>query len=575
MVGDEVWLEIASRLRYVHGTTSKFEKSIRKYGLLPRKVTGNSVYSGHLESKCLDCVYLSVWSDSFPGFAHVAAQNAVEKFGGEPILVDVKLDKEDLKRFVRDEDSWSEDSYKDLFKDACNYALREKRPVACMDEAVLKVIEEAVKEGKLSKEEACNPPWWFREIACLNKFAIKGRIPPEKIVGIRKLKKTDSEYEWVLTPSKPAGFKTKEEYFLVYNKDEIFKNLIAIEGHLRNVGSGHESGDLSCIVKHAADAEGHADEATSHSLAVEGEEASKKFRQLRDMIREFRWNIQRGKLTPEEAIREVRRIRRFFESFNPLYDISKCKTCGPLPEVEKLIEKLKSQPPSFRQLEEDMARKVIKALSEKYNVEPPKLEILDSCSRPDFGLYHNGVIRMCRGGVSLRVLTHEFGHYLQEKLGLPLDESEAERFSIETIKKDLYGEPVKFKVGDSRLEVKDVAMIYGSLHVAKGISRAAEYLDAQYPGAILGQDPSLIIDLIGTAVGIAGPLWLKLPRPYDMLSALIGGYLSTDLWRHAERMAAPATVRFVPVKTQETSGPSVKASTPAQTVTVGRYRVTG
>ena len=131
----------------------------------------------------------------------------------------------------------------------------------------------------------------------------------------------------------------KEDYFLTFNKDEIFKNLIAVEGHFRNVKPGFESGDLACIVKHLADIEGHADEAISHSLIAEGKEVSAKYQQLRDMVREFRHKVQKGEITPEEGIKKTRELRAFFEKFNPSYDVSKCATCG---NVEETLEKLKN-----------------------------------------------------------------------------------------------------------------------------------------------------------------------------------------------------------------------------------------
>ena len=121
----------------------------------------------------------------------------------------------------------------------------------------------------------------------------------------------------------------KEAYYLAFNKDEIFKNLIAIEGHFRNV---HETGVdvkgfLTCNVKHLADAEGHSDEAISHSQAVSGKETSEDFRKLRNEIRSFRHDIQADVISPTEGIERVREIRRQFESFNPEFDISKCEAC--------------------------------------------------------------------------------------------------------------------------------------------------------------------------------------------------------------------------------------------------------
>lgn len=121
----------------------------------------------------------------------------------------------------------------------------------------------------------------------------------------------------------------KEAYYLKYNKDEIFKGLLASESHFRNVedfaGIDRE-GNLSCIVKHLADAESHLDEAVSHSAVCE-KNKSEKFRQLRNRVRDFRRELQENHVVAEEGIKKVRALRREFESFNPAYDISKCTAC--------------------------------------------------------------------------------------------------------------------------------------------------------------------------------------------------------------------------------------------------------
>ncbi len=120
----------------------------------------------------------------------------------------------------------------------------------------------------------------------------------------------------------------KEEAFLEFNRDEIFKNLIAAEGHLRNMaGEKYEAEHFSCVVKHLADAESHADEAISHSLTVRGDEESKYFMALRDRIRNLRKKIQTNHLKVKDAVREVREIRRFFESFNKPFNTEACVSC--------------------------------------------------------------------------------------------------------------------------------------------------------------------------------------------------------------------------------------------------------
>lgn len=126
----------------------------------------------------------------------------------------------------------------------------------------------------------------------------------------------------------------KEQYYLEYNKDNIAKNLIQAEEHFRNIDPQAEQvvGFQNCILKHLLNAEAEAEEAISHSLIVEGEEKAKKFQQLRDEIRKLRKRLQKAWVPPEEGIKRVRQLRRKFESFNPEYDISKCRSCGPIIE---------------------------------------------------------------------------------------------------------------------------------------------------------------------------------------------------------------------------------------------------
>jgi hypothetical protein len=121
----------------------------------------------------------------------------------------------------------------------------------------------------------------------------------------------------------------KEKLFLKYNQDEIFKNLIATEGHFRNVQGKKldDEGFMNCAVKHLADAEGHADEAICHSVVVADAKTSEHYKELRDEIQSLRDDVQEGKVDASQGIERVREIRRDFESFNPQFDISRCKAC--------------------------------------------------------------------------------------------------------------------------------------------------------------------------------------------------------------------------------------------------------
>lgn len=128
---------------------------------------------------------------------------------------------------------------------------------------------------------------------------------------------------------------SKESEFLTYNKDSIFKNFLHAEEHLRNI-EGKEvavaKGEASCVVKHLASAEGHADEAISHAAdlnraGIMAQGTPQEFKMIRDELHDLRDKFQEGGYTVTQAIAELRDTRRQFESFHPEFDISKCKAC--------------------------------------------------------------------------------------------------------------------------------------------------------------------------------------------------------------------------------------------------------
>jgi len=372
--------------------------------------------------------------------------------------------------------------------------------------------------------------------------------------------------------------------FLVYNEDNVMKQLLAIEDHLRHLSSNYKSEEASCVVKHILTLSEQCDEGISHASELNESEKAEIFRAIGYGASRLKDKLAK-QYSPYELIKDVRELRRKAEKLNPIYNLEKCNSCGSVEEtINKLKETLqKIKQPTFKELEENMARQVIKTLADKYGVQPPKLEISDDCHEPDVGVYMDGTIKLCRGGVNLHVILHEFGHYLQHKHGKPIDEAEAERFAIEVMSKNLYARHGKYEDGEKQLAVsiRDIAFVYGGEHIGKGIVRGLEFLDVQYPGAVFGLDPSLIVDVAGSVGGVLGGLYLK--PPFDILSVLIGGYMSTDLWRHAEKMATPAAgVRFVPVTATKTetkvSGFAIKPEAevvPTGTAPVGRYVITG
>ncbi len=382
---------------------------------------------------------------------------------------------------------------------------------------------------------------------------------------------------------------SKESYYLTFNKDEVFKSLIACEGHFRNLKSVDKDsrGFLNCVVKHLADAEGHCDEAISHSLIVDGKDSSMKFLELRDEIRTFRKWIQSSPITREEGIREIRKIRRQFEGFNTDYDVSKCESCGDSEEImkdlTKILSELKNNSPAvathetdwedFLVMEREMAEKLIAKLSEKYGFDPPKLMISDKCHDPNRGAYSQGVIYMCQSGVNLHVLAHEFRHHVQKEKGTHMDEGEAEKFAIDLFEtqpqQGLYSNHAHSHNDHNMVKnIKDVGVIYGLQQLGYATSLGLKYADTLRPEGILGQPISLWGDILGTVGGLLGALYLK--APYDLVAAMVGGYLSTDLWSHLSRIVPVGLpIATPPALVYTTTG----AITPPAVLARGRYAV--
>ncbi len=102
-------------------------------------------------------------------------------------------------------------------------------------------------------------------------------------------------------------------------------------------------------------------------------------------------------------------------------------------------------------------------------------------------------------------------------------------------------------IRNTKLDIKDVGVVYGGELLGFSTAHALKYLDTLRPAGFMGQPLSFWGDIIGAAGGALGALYLK--SPYSLLSALVGGYLATDLVNHIIRLAPvmlPATTIFVP-----------------------------
>ncbi len=111
-------------------------------------------------------------------------------------------------------------------------------------------------------------------------------------------------------------------------------------------------------------------------------------------------------------------------------------------------------------------------------------------------------------------------------------------------------------IRNTKLDVKDVGVIYGGEVLGFSTAYALKYLDTLRPAGFMGQPLSFWGDLIGAAGGAIGAL--KLRAPYGLLSALVGGYLATDLVNHIIRLAPVAVAAVAPTAVFIPSAPSAQ-----------------
>ena len=395
------------------------------------------------------------------------------------------------------------------------------------------------------------------------------------------------------------------ETFLQYNEDNVMKQLLAIEAHLRNLSPSYESEHASCVIKHILQLDEQCDEGISHASELGYKEKVEIFRKVKAGIPRFRKKlygnrtknmlILETRIHPSEAIKEVRKLRRIAENLNPNYNLEKCETCGP---IEGVLKQLGIPSTNLQEIEQETAQNILSHLAYKYKVPKPKLVISDECANPAFGVYEarskpeKSVIRVCRGGVNVHVLAHEFKHYLDHLAGKPLWrkslEPEAEKFAIiETQGKDkvLYKNSIKhnYTRGGNSLETKGLLGIYGPDWIAKGLERGFKQIDIVTGRAALPAHlrPSFWLNLAGMSGGILGGL--KLREPWDLVAAVMGAHMSTTMMDYAEEYVAPALrVIFAPPEVQGTVKYVVKKPTvivPATKVktlptVTGRYAIT-
>lgn len=129
------------------------------------------------------------------------------------------------------------------------------------------------------------------------------------------------------------------------------------------------------------------------------------------------------------------------------------------------------------------------------------------------------------------------------------------------------------------MKIAEVVSTMGTQHIGFSMDTALNYLDTQMPEGIMGVPIKLIADVIAGLGGIAGGLYL--PWPWDTLVPLLGGYISTDLWRYISAavpaglpLATPPTLVYTPPATTPTPAAQGRYTVKPQTPTKGaRYQI--
>jgi len=119
------------------------------------------------------------------------------------------------------------------------------------------------------------------------------------------------------------------------------------------------------------------------------------------------------------------------------------------------------------------------------------------------------------------------------------------------------------------MKIAEVVSTIGTQHIGFSMGTALNYLDTQVPEGIMGVPIRLIADVIAGIGGIAGGLYL--PYPLDTILPLIGGYISTDIWRYIAAAVPIGLPLATPPRLVYT--PPTPAVMPPLT-TRGRYTVT-
>jgi hypothetical protein len=126
-------------------------------------------------------------------------------------------------------------------------------------------------------------------------------------------------------------------------------------------------------------------------------------------------------------------------------------------------------------------------------------------------------------------------------------------------KKALYSSPYGNNT-DRKMAWRETAIVLATVHVAKGVTLAADYVDAQLgkTGAPLQERPSVWINTAGGVVLLALPRFVRMSSTVDTVLTLVGSYMTTKIWDYVQEY----TVAGAPLRAPVRVAPPTPAPTP-------------
>jgi len=234
------------------------------------------------------------------------------------------------------------------------------------------------------------------------------------------------------------------------------------------------------------------------NVQLEDEEENRRLKEIGVKLSNIRKGLEttqigfpNPKIKPRGTVEDLEKaIKEVDSALGNVHEaLAECKTCA---SIEEFLERLKTYTTSLGDIERQTAERVLTHLSQKYGVPKPKLRIVEDCPLKEpsmFGAHRNGEIEMCKGGVDVHKLAHEFKHYMDSLKGLPCDEEGAEEFALKETSSPSGAKRVKynkldkhFSSGGNSLIPSDRLKVYGPLHVAKGVERGLIEVDRITPG---------------------------------------------------------------------------------------------